>query len=282
MIAIQTVGQIAMERANECAQEVGEKFLRSVKPIYGANAGDPPMPILIGTCMFIKVGGEPFMVTAAHVTDNHHVSTLYVGASSSLQKIEGEFWQTKVPAGGRDDDKLDFAFWRLPDDVVATLSDVVFIEESDLSLNRGTMEGRQFLVLGYPIRRNRKIRSRGHHVRSRAWTYQSSHFDLDDGSLKRMGCSRQDHLFLKYDNRAGDYKGGTDNVISPRGASGGALVDLGLPSLEKLGKETQCVGRLAGLFIERETKPRVLIFVKIHVIVDQIRAFLSASSAATP
>ena len=279
MTVIQTIGQIGMERAHECADEVGKKFLKSVKPIYGANSKEPPLPILIGTCMFLKVSGKPFLVTAAHVTDEHRNTSLYVGAGASLHPINAEFWCTQAPEGGRENDQLDYAFWQIPDDVVDVLGDIEFIEESDLSLNRGTMSGRQFMVLGYPIRRNRTIRARGHKVLSRAWTYQESYLELSDDDLKLTGCSRENNLFLKYDNRAGDYTGETDNVISPRGASGGALIDLGIPNPANLSKDSPCVGRLSGLFIERLKKPRVLIFVKINLIIEQIYETLNANTA---
>lgn len=282
MVSIQTVKQIAIERAKECAEEIGNKFLHSVRPIYGTDERSVPNPVPVGTCMFLKVGGEHFMITAAHVMDNNSVSTLYLGAGNSLLPINGYFWATAAPDGDRKRDKLDFAFWRLTPDVVENIPDVAFIDELDLSQNRGTMGGRQFLAMGYPVSRNKKISAKDRRALAKAWTYQASHFDPDDDSLLRMGFSRTQHLFLEYNGRTGNYEGAVDNAINPLGASGGALLDLGLPSLADLPRYAPCVGRLAGLFIERNKHAKVLAFLKIGVIVEQIRASLGDNNALAP
>lgn len=280
MISIQTVTQIALERAKECAEEIGLKFLGSVRPIYGTNERGLPAPVSIGTCIFMRVGGEHFLVTAAHVMDNHSASPLYVAAGNSLQAIEGEFWETVAPDDDREKDKLDFAFWRLSSDFVKRINDVVFIDESEVSHNRGTMEGRQFLAMGYPISRNKAIDMRKRHIRAQVWTYQASCFDPDNSSLLRMGFSRELHLFLKYDDREKDYKGGVENAINPRGASGGALIDLGLPGLANLAQDAPCIGRLAGVFIERHRNPKVHAFVKIGIVIEKILASLAEETAS--
>jgi len=279
MTSFRTVKEIAIERAKECVEEVGNKFLDSVRPIYGISERSSPTPVLVGTCMFLKVDSKYFLVTAAHVIDHNRASTLYLGAGGSLFQIEGEFWETVAPGGDRIKDKMDFAFWCLAPSVINRLHDITFIDDSELSRNRGTMDGRQFLVMGYPISKNKDISALERAIRPKAWTYQSSFFDPGEKSAVEMGFSRSHHLFLKYDKRVGDYEGGLDNAIHPRGASGGTLIDLGLPNLANLASDAPCVGRLAGLFIERKEKQKLLVFVRIGVIIDLIRERFSNKHA---
>ena len=269
LITLSDVGKAGIEAYAKIAKLAGRQFLRSVRPIFGADEFE--RLYLIGSCILVKVNGRPFLLTAAHVIDHHHNAPLFIGVGGKTHEIVGEYHATKAPDGDRNKDHYDFAFWHLPTNFSEQLGNDRFIENWEISENRGTLDGRQFMAMGYPLSRNKNIPRQGRHVTPRAWSYQGVHTE-NSQLASHLGVSGDEHFFLKATKRAGDYSGHVTQAIEPRGASGGALVDLGMPTLADLSPESTFRGRLAGIFIERHSKFQSMVFVRIEVALQAIRA----------
>lgn len=280
MGTIQTLQEASRDWAREHAEAVAPAFLDSVRPIYGVNARSTPSPVPIGSCIFLKVENDRYLVTAAHVVDDAKVTTLYVGVGQVLLEVEGAFHVTVAPNGYRDKDHADFAFVRLGAEVLNRMPDVNFVRHVECSENRADSTKRSYLVVGYPASINKKISATERVVRPKAWHYQNVGVAPDSKTLEAIGCNLGQHLFLKHDKKVSNYKGEVSTAGSPVGASGGALIDLGVPTPDSLHPEAPRIGRLAGLFIERKSNERLLVCVKIQVILNEIRKTQEAGSSA--
>lgn len=268
MTLIKSIKEIAISRAEECTKIVGDRYLTSIVPVYGVSKR--ATPDLIGTGFLLSVQGAPFFVTAAHVIDHNEVTSLYFGNGSNLAMIEGDFRATNLPKNGRDDDHYDFAYWKLTDAMLDELGSPQFFMETDISKNRGTLNRRQFLVMGYPISINEKPNVPELKVQAQLWTYQGMH--VENAKLARkLKVTGNDHFFIKYQKRSKNYNGNIVNSISPIGVSGGVLIDLGLPSLGNLAADAACTGLLAGLAIEHHADHKSMVFVRIELIVEKIK-----------
>jgi hypothetical protein len=268
MVALKTVREIALERAEECCRVIGARFLPAVRIIYGS--GPDLKPTAIGTCFFLEVDNIRFLVTAAHVIDNNKYISLYVGDVGGLIPVEGEFRVTQAPEGNRRLDHYDFAFWKMSAGMLGRLTDAGFISDQELSHNRGTMDGRQFLAMGYPVSLNQYIDEERLKVPAKAWTYQGSHFP-NDALAEKLKVSGHDHFFIRFDDFSGNYSGDVYASTQPVGISGGVLIDLGLPRPDQLAADAPCTGRLAGIGIEHQAAHKALVYVKIGLVVDKIR-----------
>lgn len=267
MSTLKSIREIVIERAEECCNIVSARFLPSVRIIYGS--GEDLKPVSIGTCFFLKISNCSLLVTAAHVIDQNKYTALYVGDVNGLIPIQGDFWATKAPEENRNLDHYDFAFWKMSDAMLNRLTDARFIAEREISRNRGTMDGRQFLAMGYPVSLNQYVDEERLKVPAKAWTYQGSHCPNETLSAK-LRVSGHDHFFIKFDEHSGNYNGDVYSSVDPTGISGGALIDLGLPGPNQLATGTSCVGLLAGIGIEHYATHKALVYVKIGMVVDKI------------
>jgi len=70
--------------------------------------------VQIGTAIFCNIWNEPFLLTAAHVTDDLHNGTLLVPTRDGLQPIEGYMAHIDLPPElSRSKDSVDIAYYRL-------------------------------------------------------------------------------------------------------------------------------------------------------------------------
>jgi hypothetical protein len=270
-----SVGEAGRQRAAECAEIVGERFLRSLRLIYGV--GERDQPVALGTSLLLRHRGVPYLVTAAHVLDDANITTLYVTAlptehgPGALITVTGTFVVSKAPEGRRSKDRLDFAFRRLEPAEAARLDLDCFIDSADVSENRGTTSGRQYIVMGYPASRNKRVNVQAKTVDQAAWTFQGTYLD-DPKFAEHLGVSGAQHIFLEHGKKVGNYEGGIESPVSPKGASGGAVIDLGIPDPAKLASDAPCTGRLAGWFIEFHKAEKRLVGVKIQVLLEAMDA----------
>jgi hypothetical protein len=61
--------EIGLQRFHECVESLSATFLPAVRPMYGATKHG--LPVQIGTCTLLKIKGERYLITAAHVIDHN-------------------------------------------------------------------------------------------------------------------------------------------------------------------------------------------------------------------
>jgi hypothetical protein len=77
----------------------------------------------VGSAIFIEQNSEPFLITAAHVTDDLKRGELLVPTADGLSPIEGYMAHIDLPLEiSRTDDEIDIAYYRLTSDFSARLT----------------------------------------------------------------------------------------------------------------------------------------------------------------
>lgn len=267
-----TQDQAARYWLKERTEKSQAHFFRSVRPVYGLTHSDTPMAV--GTSFLFQVDGRKFLITAAHVIDWNQQTTLYVAGLATLEQITGDAGVTKAPVTGRTGDKYDFAFMELSNEFAERVGADAFLNADDVSENRGTMEGRCFMALGYPASRNKPkpLAITGTHAVGKSWVYSDS-CHLTDKVFNDVGASPERHLLLKFGKRSKAFSGEVTNSINPQGASGGILVDLGRIDPAMLAPSAPFIPRLAGVLIEHHSSSKAIVATKIQLIIDAIRKF---------
>jgi hypothetical protein len=104
-----------------------------------------------------------------------------------------------------------------------------------------------------------------------SWKYSAS-VKPNDQLARKLGISGQDHFFLDFDSKhSRDADGKIVNSISPVGASGGPLIDMGcIANPENLAPDRQLAGRLAGILIEHKDSDKAIVAVKIGLVLSRL------------
>lgn len=275
-MVIKSVQQVVRERMSECVDIAVEQYIESIRPIYGVNRSGGPEHI--GTCVMVEIDGNCILVTAAHVIDENKYTNLYVGVGQSLKLLEGDFYCTAIPETGRDDDHFDFAWLTLAADQLEKFEGANFVPLSDISDDDSNYQGVQYLVLGYPNSKNKKTVNVSRAVKPKYIKYSSTAKHIKELCAK-LNIPDDTHIFLDYNEKhSKDDEGNMVNSYSPRGVSGGALINLGRQSnpYAYLPSST-CVGKLSGLLIEFHKEFNALVAIKFVIIICEIRKTLGSA-----
>ena len=270
MAIVKTLEELVREKMNELAEQAAQNFKSSVHPIYGGNHNNQPEHI--GSCTLLKIDEHSFLVTAAHIIDENEYTSLYFGGGKELQLIEGQAYTTTKKDDDRNKDHYDFAWLKLPASFIEKQVKVNPIIIEQLSLNDIEVAGRQFVALGYPNSKNKKVDNFNKSISPSYWKYSST-IKNDDKLCKKLEITGKDHYFLDFNSKySKDNKGFRINTLNPRGMSGGPIIDMGkIASPESYNPEHVSKGHLAGILIENHKDYKIMSSVKISVVVDCIR-----------
>jgi hypothetical protein len=175
----------------------------------------------IGTAVFIDFQNEPFLFTAAHVTDDLRNGKLLVPTANGLSEIEGYQAHLDLPPElSRNDDTIDMAYYRLSTKFARELCAHFYplIKKSEIiesSLNLGMLS-----VVGYPAskgKRNRDIFS------SELAYYRGVSANEEIYSKHNLSVDQNIILHFNKKNAVSPENGNKINPPSPRGVSGGAI-----------------------------------------------------------
>ena len=279
MNLIKSARQGLEDRISETAETAYQKYRRAVQPIYGTKAG---VPAHVGTCFFLKVGVERYVVTAAHVVDESENSTLYLPLGRRLVAIGGTFACTNIPIGGRDADHFDFAYAVADEEYFKDLDRVACIEEHDISLNRVSVETHAYMVIGYPRSQNKKPDNAKKTIRPKIWHYYGTGRAVPE-LYPQLKVTGEDHISIKYEKQSRTAEGERVNSIFPRGMSGGPLIDLSSQAPPSDNAVTAPFnGRLSGILLEHHEEARVLLSVKVNLMLEKIRARIGEGASIAP
>lgn len=251
-----------MKTASDSAEQL---FRSAVRPIYGVTADGKPDQL--GSAVLIKIDNVSCLLTAAHVIDENHASSLYVGGDSQLIQINAEFGTTVAPSGDRDSDHYDFAIAELPAAMLAEMASLKFITEAEMAPPSVRGEKQFYTALGYPNSKNKQNKVSGLKVRGQLFSYSS--FERFQPALAlKLDVSGDEHLFIDHRKHSRDESGQKVSSVAPRGLSGGAIVHAAdFSDREALLGRKPPVPRFAGVTIELYNTHQTLLGTRIDAIV---------------
>lgn len=265
MTTIKTVGELTRERMNKCSDALAQKYLLSVRAIYGATENGKPDHI--GSCVLLEYQGEKFLVTAAHVIDHNELTSLYISGETNLVQITGSSLTTTAPNGDRGKDKFDFSVLPISDELALALGNAYYIPENEWELQELHEKDRCCLALGFPNSKNKKIDPAKNLVKLEPFVYTSI-IKSDPKLFEEINFSSSDHYLLDFCNKhSKDSSGKTTNSICPKGVSGGGLFLIeNMSNPESYRPEAECSGKFLGILIEQRKNQKVLAFTRISTI----------------
>jgi hypothetical protein len=272
MSLVESLDEAVRNRRHEVSETVAKQYHTSVRAVLASADGKKPR--IIGSCMLLRLDGRNYVVTAAHIADELDANALYISGTvgAEIVQLVGVIRKTAPPPGGRGRDKIDIAFWEIDTQKIQALGDVVFIGESQFSMNRAPLKNRLYLAAGYPFSRNKKnVNNIAKSIKPSLSKY-TAELTEDPAVAQEYGVSGTQHLFLKYQKFSETGSGEKQKTFSPVGLSGGPLIDLGnFASPERYVAGAAVTGYIAGMTIELIRKYNVLVAVRTQVIVEAIR-----------
>ena len=264
---IRPVQEILRQQISKHSNSVAKKLLPSVRPIYMASDRDSPE--LIGSGVIIKVENYYFLITAAHLLDQLRGLGMYIGGEKTVVDITGQLIIVATNSGSGDKDKIDFAFTEIPENLLDELGRHNFLPPDEIDPNDIAIREKRYLILGYPISKNKWIDYKGLKVKPKSYPYSSRPSDIL--IYKELGISEESHLLLDFDKEK--VTNGTGNVfIAPDlyGMSGGGVWTLHDDSKAlSIFSESQ-LNKLVGVIIEWDLQKKVIIAVRISIVIAAI------------
>jgi hypothetical protein len=265
---IQSIYQIRKERTVEYARLAQNKYGSAVRAIYGRRKRGVA-PTYIGSCVLLSVNGTRFLVTAGHVTDHAKETTLHVAGDKELVPLSFDAGLTTIPEMRRDKDVHDFSVCALSDVMQKELGDVRYITEKEMYKTAPAGPNRLRMVMGYPTSKNKRgIDNPRMRIGGSLWHYVS---------LAPVKDPDSDHLSIEFDHKESMNPDGIGtHSLSPNGASGGAMFDLGkFDDPERLGKPAHCEAKLIGILTDYWSKHKLIVAISVKPVLDVCRGLLS-------
>jgi len=247
------------------ADQAEASFQKSVRPIYAVDKRSKPTQI--GSSVLLEHNGQKLLVTAAHVIDHNEDSSLYI-AGNGLIPLTGNFELTVSPKGNRDHDRYDFAVGALSSSLVSQLDGLKYIDSRTTVKAEEDISSTYFTVLGYPNSKNKTPYNDTKHLKGYIYSYSNGH-KFKPALARMIGVSGEDHLFIDHKKLARDEAGAKTFAISPKGLSGGPIVQSAdFSNREVLLGKVQPVPRLAGITIRLFKRENALLGTRISTILE--------------
>jgi len=264
---ITSAEDLVRDEAHRRAGVVKDLFRTAIRPVYRSTDG--VLPIHVGTCTLFRVGTDVFVVTAAHIIDQHPRAELWIGGVHSIVPLSGMFSRTVAPNGDRSQDRFDFSVSPLTADLAHELGTVGCIEPHFIS--KGRREDRKhamYVCIGYPNSQNKDMHAGRREVNAQLWMHvapgRSKH-----QKLGKWGQATEQHLFVDFQKYASTTAGTRKRSTHPQGTSGGPVFyigDFGIPDTYRV--EATFQPMLEGITIEKPSGADALVAVKIGAIID--------------
>lgn len=253
--AIKSLNELALERLVECQNKLTQRFISSVRSVYGARKNGNPEHI--GSCVIIEYNGEKFLITAAHVIDENKNTSLYFSSDGCLCEITGEFNSSKAINGDRKDDIIDVAALRLNDNQISQIG-TSFIPHNEILWDEACLENKMGLVIGFPNSKNNRYNSSKKKVITTPAIYSDKMFSAKDIVSKKY---ENHNIAIKFNKKkCKNENGEIKHTFKPTGLSGGGLFLMAdVSNIESYELNSICRGRLCGILIEFPEKGNALV-----------------------
>jgi hypothetical protein len=193
---------------------------QSLVPLFGESKYDGSLQH-VGTGIFVQFMSQPFLFTAAHVTDELEHTPLMVPGFDGIQPIEGYLGSVDLlPEQSRNEDHIDVAYYRL-----STLCSRWLcthfrpLPQSRCRLVPNALGLGVCSIYGYPSSR---VKRKGNVYSSEASTYRGVAGSSED--YEAQSLSPDSNIIINFHKkRTVSREQKRINPISPRGVSGGGI-----------------------------------------------------------
>ena len=193
---------------------------KALVPIF-IETDVPRNIVQIGTGVFLDFHGNPFLFTAAHVSDEQKNGRLLVPTINGLEEIEGYLAYLDLPPEVlRSSDHIDIAYYKLSVDFARALSYHFFPLLEKMEIIESSLNLSMLSVVGYPASKGkRKINK----FTSDLFYYRGVAADLEE--YVKQGLSPEENIMIHFHkkNALDPDTGKRKDPPSPRGVSGGAI-----------------------------------------------------------
>lgn len=176
----------------------------------------------VGTGIFVDFQSQPFLFTAAHVTDHLDFGELCVPANGAIAPIDGYVsYIDLLPGMSRAEDKVDIAYYRLSTDFARRMCAYFQpLSQSRCSLIRSALELRVCSVYGYPVSKAKRMGGKYH---SETATFTGA--VASEETYTKLGLSPESSIIIHFHHKqiVSPDDGKFINPLSPRGVSGGGI-----------------------------------------------------------
>lgn len=175
----------------------------------------------IGTGVFIYDQAEPFLYTAAHVTDDLQNGRLLVPTKDGLSQIEGYLgYLDLLPGSSRDNDSIDIAYYRLSTDFATELSTYFHPITENAEIAESSLELNVLSVAGYPAS---KTKRKGKTFTSELICYRG--YAAEKELYDKFDFLADRNIIIRFQKKdaINPENSKSAHPPSPRGLSGGAI-----------------------------------------------------------
>lgn len=183
----------------------------------------PKRVVQIGTAIFHELWGEPFLLTAAHVTDELKNGTLLVPTKVGLIPIDGYVAYIDIPPEfSRIDDSVDIAYYRLSTKFATQLSHHFKpLPQRRSEIIRSAHDLTACSASGYPASKGKK---NGDGVfSSEIFSFRGA--IANKNIYDRLNLSPEQAIVIHFHKKRAVHPGTTDSFPTPslKGTSGGGI-----------------------------------------------------------
>lgn len=196
-----------------------ENELNSVCPIFlkGTNQKIEQ----IGSGVLLRFENDVFLLTAGHVIDWMERGTLCIPCKNGIGKIVGYVSSINAPMSiDRNDDKLDFAYFKLDSDLVINIHQDFFpITKDDCWVTDYLQEDDIYSFSGFPLN---KAKNRNGKFSSEFFSYSGT--AVDTKTFESVGYSHETNIIISFRRKKSVNMEGEKLIPPlPKGISGGGV-----------------------------------------------------------
>lgn len=176
----------------------------------------------IGSAIFLELHGEPFLLTAAHVTDELKNGTLLTPTEAGLSPIEGYMAHIDLPPEvSRLDDTVDFAYYRLSSRSANDISHhFTALPQARTELIRSAHELTVCSASGYPASKGKK---NGESLSSEIFSFRG--VVAGQETYNNLGLSPEENIVIHFHKKRAVHPETLETFPTPglKGISGGGI-----------------------------------------------------------
>jgi hypothetical protein len=193
----------------------------SLIPLFIKQEGNRS-PVQFGTAIFVIQDSEPFLLTAAHVTDEALKENVIVPTPIGFEKIQGYMaYIDLLPEMKRSQDTVDVAYFRLSTDFANLLCSYFHpLSQSKRQIIKSSLELSVCSIAGFPVTKSKR---KGEKLSSEFFAYRG--VSAANETYEKLGLSPETSVIVHFNkkNSISPITGDRNLPPKPTGVSGGGI-----------------------------------------------------------